>query len=218
MSLALIFNPPVRVRIVTPTGNIGDALKPPPYITDSVAKGIITLDASMNEDEEYGADLPQFPIHDGSVITDHHVNLPDVLTLTGRITDTPVQYLSAVTAGGGFGNIFGIPTRSQKAYEALRQLKEGGELFTIVTKRRVWSNVQFLSLRFVNNAQVGKRIEFTATLRQIRVVDTNPAATAALDLAASKTAYGYVPGVTPDLVTIAGALVFLTLVVKGNIS
>jgi hypothetical protein len=120
MALALIFNPPVRVRFVTPQGSLNDALKPPPYVTDSVTKGIITLDASMNEDEEYTSEVPMFPVHDGYDISDHNINSPDVLTITGRITDTPVQYLSALTAGGGFGNIFGTQSRSQKAYEALR--------------------------------------------------------------------------------------------------
>lgn len=214
MALSFLFRPPKPVRFVTPDGDLEGALVVAPKLFGSgeaVDAGIITLDASIEESHSFGADVTRFPTEEGVEITDHVTLKPRSLRITGHITDSPVQYLSALTAGGagGITTWGGSLSRSAKAYDALRWLWYNREPFDVITGLDLYRNMILTGLEIPRDAQIGQRLRFSATMDQIRIVTTDPAVSAAAEVGEILSDLGAVAASAPDATTILAAAVFV---------
>lgn len=131
----------------------------------------IPLDASISESHSFNSRVSQFPIEDGSSISDNIVNDPTGLDLNGFVTNTPVviftQNISNIidnTTGGD---------RVKTAFEALLFLRESKEVFTIVTGLKVYENMVFTSLTFPRDKTTGTtNLRFNAKVINIKFVSS----------------------------------------------
>ena len=129
----------------------------------------IPLDASISESHSFNSRVSQFPIEDGSSISDNIVNDPIGLDITGFVTNTPVilftQNISNIidnTSGGD---------RVKTAFEALLSLRESKETFTIVTGLKTYENMVFTSLTFPRDKTTGTtNLRFNAKVINIKFV------------------------------------------------
>ena len=53
--------------------------------------GSIDLDVTIREEHRFSSRVTNYPIEDGTIISDHIINEPDVIVLVGLVTDTPLS-------------------------------------------------------------------------------------------------------------------------------
>ena len=126
----------------------------------------IKLDASLSEEHSSNAQVTQYPVETGAFIGDHVIYEPVKLSITGVISNTPIQWFS-IDAG----------RRSEKAWDTLLQIQFEGEPITIITTLKTYYNMIITSLSCPRDAERGHVIEFTMTAEEVTTVETETADT-----------------------------------------
>lgn len=160
---------------------------------------LIQFDCCMNEGHGVETSPTAFPIEDGSVVGDHIIVAPTTLSLTGVITDSPINNKSqllkeAITST--FDAVLGpvgvlgataafalasanVSSRSVDAFNKLLKLAAGDPdakvptppaPFDVVTRLRRYPNMVIKSLQVPRDATTGDALVFTLQLTQMTVV------------------------------------------------
>lgn len=116
--------------------------------------GNIFIDATLSETHETSSTVTNFPIEDGSFISDYVINNPETLTISVLVTDTPLNILS------GFN-------RSITSYNELIRLQKNKELLTVVTGIKVYTNMIMTSISVPRDAQTGKSLTFNINFQKL---------------------------------------------------
>lgn len=121
----------------------------------------IVLDLSESENHQLESRVTQYPVEDGSPMTDHIQNVPDMLVLQGFVTNSPVQEL--IESG---------PRNGQTAFEALEEIHQTREPVRVFTTLKEYSSMALVSLNVPKSADTGDALRFSATFRKIRIVSS----------------------------------------------
>lgn len=114
----------------------------------------IVLDAVLTEDHTYNSRVTNYPIEKGLIISDHIINEPDVLHITGVISDTPINVLAP------FNN-------SINAFNQLVQIHNRRERITVVTGIKVYTDMVITSLNVPRNIQSGQSLTFVLDMQKV---------------------------------------------------
>ena len=133
----------------------------PTTISGNLSIGEIELDASLSESHQFDSEVTQYPVEDGSVITDHIQNRPDKLTINGFVSNTPVRLFSSVAidlvrTSGNSGR-----------FDALERIHRERVLVDIVTPLKSYTDMAMESLTVPRNAAIGDTLEFSATFIKV---------------------------------------------------
>lgn len=122
--------------------------------------GAVVLDASISETHNAMWKVTRHPIETGSVVSDHVRREPDSIIMNAEISDIEI-------------GLFAIPD-PQRSISAWRRLQEAAQadLVTVVTTLREYQNMQIESLRATRTSATGQVLAFTATLREVFIVDS----------------------------------------------
>lgn len=120
--------------------------------------GLLTVDVTIEEGHEFGAEVTNWPIEGGALITDHVRLEPRSLTITGFVSDTP---LNAV--GLSLGR-----SRAASAFFILEQMWQARIPFVVVSQLRVYRNMVIESLSVPKARE--QAIRFTCKMREIEIV------------------------------------------------
>lgn len=121
--------------------------------------GVLELDALLTESTSLRSQITEYPIEDGSVISDHISQESETLSIEGVIT--------------GAGTLFNISAGKSKliaAKEALRELHEKRELISIVTGVDVYDDFAIESCEISRNNEDGEQFSVSMELRKIKKV------------------------------------------------
>jgi len=129
----------------------------------NAAIGSIILDATVEERHDYSNTITENPIEAGGFVTDHVYENPRMLDVTGEITDSPVQFFSALN---------GVNTRRIEAKDQLVALHKAREVVTVVTGLEIYTDVIMENLSFPRNQKTGQRLQFSATFKQAKFVNS----------------------------------------------
>lgn len=121
--------------------------------------GIVTFDTMITEEHKYNARVTNYPVEDGTIVSDHILKLPDVIVLSGLVTDTPL-------------NIFASFNRSILAFQQLVNIFENRQIVQVTTGIKVYQNMAITSLDVPRNIRTGQTLTFNITLQQINFDDT----------------------------------------------
>ena len=140
------------------------------YPAESKIFGIqsIDLDATLDESHDWANDVTSNPVETGAPITDHVIERPDKLTITGLITNSP---LHGELAGQYFGGETQSP-RIQTVFEAIYSLVKKREVVVVYTRHAVYADMVIQSVNIPRSAGVGEAIEFKMELIHVRMVST----------------------------------------------
>ena len=158
------------------------------------------IDVTMTENHSFEAEATENPVEEGVVISDHIDLKPESFTITGVISDTPLAFGASVqgasTAAGAFvgktvlgplgalagvgagalaGTLVGGSNRMKNAFDHLRDLQTKRVPFTVITGLRRYTDMVVTSLTINRDGKSGRSFNFTAVLKQIRIVKSKVA-------------------------------------------
>jgi len=120
---------------------------------------IVTFDTMVSEDHRYSSRVTYFPVESGTIVSDHIINQPDVVVLSGLISDTPL-------------NILATFNRSVSAFNSLIEIHERRQIVDIVTGIKIYRNMAITSLDVPRNMKTGQTLTFNIELQRI-IFDNN---------------------------------------------
>ena len=56
--------------------------------------GTVSFDTMVTEEHRYSSRVTYYPVENGTIVSDHIINQPDVVVLSGLVTDTPLTILA----------------------------------------------------------------------------------------------------------------------------
>lgn len=121
------------------------------------------IDAIITEESGLDAEVTEYPVESGAVITDHVRNLPGTLELEFVVSDTPIGEAASARPADVVPS-----TEARQKLEALRATRQP---FAVITPRRTYASMVFTSLRFPLDGTTGDALRATATLKEIQIVD-----------------------------------------------
>lgn len=120
------------------------------------------IDATTNEDHDTDADVTQYPIEDGSDVVDNVHVKPRNLTLQCIVSDTPLAPMDTIRTPGS------IP--SHDAYNRMDAIMQAKQPITVITRRRVYTQMFMSKLSAPDNADIGDSLQFTVSFVQGKIL------------------------------------------------
>lgn len=150
-------------------GLIYDPRKSPTSITND----IITIDLDVMSDEvhEWGNDVTENPVELGAPVADHIQEKAKKLTITGMITDTPIDpAVIGQFAGSIDGGLFSA--RLQTHFDFLDSLSKLRATLIVYTRYKVYTDMALVSCNISRSTGLGEALPFTLQFIHIRLVQT----------------------------------------------
>ncbi len=121
----------------------------------------------MAEQHQADVEVTEHPVEKGANIADHIRPKPEMITIDGVITDTPIPAPETPIA----------LRRDKKgaaadAHAVLLRLKNSGELVTVVTALRTYQNMALKALSIPRDAKQGEVLRFSAAFVNVSQVET----------------------------------------------
>jgi hypothetical protein len=129
-----------------------------------IIDGITTveIDVRVSESHSFSSKTTDYPVEDGSILSDHVLVNPFSIGMTGIVSNTPIPTTGAVIPTTGNGE-----RRSDTAYENL--VKASREKKSVVYNSTLASYSGILTeLSFPKDSTTGESIQFSATFKEIR--------------------------------------------------
>jgi len=114
----------------------------------------IELDVTMRENHNYSSRVTNYPIEDGSTLSDHIINEPTTLNLEGIVTDSPLA-------------IFPTFNRSVKAFNQLVDLHRKRVVIKVVSGIKVYEKMVITSLDVPREVLTGQSLRFNIQLQEV---------------------------------------------------
>ncbi|WP_158782503.1 phage baseplate protein [Pantoea sp. BAV 3049] len=131
--------------------------------------GNLEFDSIDSETHDWQRDVTQNPVENGSPVADHIIERPRNLTVTGMISNTPVNGSNIFNS---LVNGFNEEDAVAKAFSTLDALYKSKSLVTIYTRYAVYENMVITSINIPRTPDVGDAIVFTIQATQVRMVST----------------------------------------------
>lgn len=121
--------------------------------------GTVLLDAVLSEEHNFRARVTNYPIENGTFVSDHVIKDPFTLTISGIVSDTPL-------------NIFTLGFRSDAAFQRLIDIYERRERISVVTGIRTYVDMIITSLNVPRDLSTGQSLTFNIELQKV-ILDTS---------------------------------------------
>lgn len=116
--------------------------------------GVVTFDTMVQEEHKFSSRVTYFPVERGTIVSDHIINQPDVVVLSGLVSDTPLT-------------IFAPFNRSIAAFNALLEIHRRREIIDVVTGIKLYRNMAITSLDVPRTVKTGQTLTFNIELQRI---------------------------------------------------
>ena len=157
---------------------------------------LLEIDATISEDHKASAQATTHEIEDGSDISDHIVKKGITLSLTGIISDDPINIYSTMlgTASGITGSLIGgksgaIATGvigkiggsvmqnlqgkpSKSAHDIMLQIYEEGLICSVITGLATYTNLILEDYSAPRTEETQRSLKFTAKFRQVVIANS----------------------------------------------
>lgn len=155
---------------------MADSIKTPLNSTPGKI-GDLVLDCLLQEEEKLSNTVTKFPVEDGSSSNDHVIIEPDILTITGFITNAPIRaHAGTVDARArvtkkGEDQLVGTDINfADLAIAYLREIRKSKKVVTVTTRRGTWENMLVEDFSRIKSKDTGDALIFTVRLSQFQSV------------------------------------------------
>lgn len=134
--------------------------------------GSVEFDATIAENHDYSSTITQFPVENGGVISDHIFKQPirltlEVLASDSPLTNSPNPFVVAANNVSTFFSFNSSSTRSNAIYEDLLRLYENRQIFTVVSRLRLYKNMAITSISIPVDSGTGQGLRFRIEMMQV---------------------------------------------------
>ncbi len=136
----------------------------------------ITIDAVVSESHSYSSEITEHNVETGADITDHSIMKPFKLSLSGVISDNPLDYSLADPLGlrasvfNQFDPTYTAPSKS--AYLFFRDALDETALLTIYTGLEIYEDMLLESFDCPRSKTTAHSLKFSATFKQVTFVQS----------------------------------------------
>lgn len=150
-----------------------NAISPVP-MANPAKIGDLTLDALIEESEEKANTVTQFPVEDGSQISDHVIKRPDVLVIRGVVTNAPIRSHGGPSDAQAratipvLDHVVGTTINyAELALAYLRELVSLKKTVDVVTRRGRFANMQVTKFSRTKTKETGDALVFTVEMIEV---------------------------------------------------
>jgi len=122
----------------------------------------LELDLSIAERHIYSSDVTENPVENGGMVSDHIINRPVLVHMTGFVTNTPNSLLK-------IAKTFTTPTLD--AFDALKKIHEDALPVDIVTNLTLYESVAITELVFPQDRENVNSMTIDITFKTINIVN-----------------------------------------------
>ena len=126
--------------------------------------GDMTFDATFSEEHSSELSVTENPIETGALVSDHAFMKPLKVKVVAGVSD-----ILTPTGNPEYGEGAG---RAQTAFEMLCELQKSAEPFDVQTGLKVYENMVCESIQTAQDSQSASILYFTASLREVLIVET----------------------------------------------
>lgn len=123
--------------------------------------GVVSFDAFVNETHTSSSKSVDYPLEDGSSISDHIVVDPQTLRVTAFKSSLGISLLDPRQ-----------PNEHIVAFEDLWNIVKNKQLVTVVSGLKVYTNMQITNISTSREARNGNSLTFDVDLKELRYVNT----------------------------------------------
>ena len=123
------------------------------------ADGGVQFDCSLSESHARESVVTEFPVERGASISDHVRTGPSTVTINGIVGAEPI--------GSSIGQPESVD-RVQRAYEEILRMQDAGQVTTVYTSLKTYSDMVIRSTVVPRDAANGRILNMTITMKQIR--------------------------------------------------
>lgn len=139
--------------------------------------GDLVLDCLLQEEEKLSNTVTKFPVESGGSSNDHVIIEPDVLTITGFVTNAPIRAHSGTIDGKarvtkkGEDQLIGTDINfAELALAYLREIRKSKKVVTVTTRRGTWENMIVEEFSRVKSKDTGDALAFVIRFVQFNQV------------------------------------------------
>jgi len=157
--------PFISILVTEPIGGIEDV------ITE------IPIDVRLATTHSFSAEVTEYPVEEGAIITDHVHLKPDTLSIEGFVSDSPVNVVPNVMPSlKGDSDTPDRYTRSQDAFDILQIVFRERTPLTVVDRFQTYEDMIIERLEIPQSPDRSTSLWFTMNLKKISTVETLTAA------------------------------------------
>lgn len=135
--------------------------------------GELNLDACIDETHTFSSTITQFPIENGSNVSDHIFNSPDKLSIHGIVSDYPLpERINGNKAD--YQRVNGNVNYSiaQDTLDYLLKIRSDKKLVTVITLLKRYSQMAIKDIKIPRNAKIGGALELTIDFEQFTTAES----------------------------------------------
>lgn len=152
--------------------------------TVTIMIGTYVIDASITESHVYESQVTEFPVEQGSAISDNIRPKPIMVTIEGIVSDTPIgkmidqrnaehgdsAFLPTTDAATAKARGDAQSAPSTDALAAMLAIRDARQPVPITTSLANFENMVLINLEVPRDVTTGSALRFTATFQQITIV------------------------------------------------
>jgi len=152
--------------------------------TVAIMIGTYVIDASITESHVYESQVTEFPVEQGSAISDNIRPKPIMVTIEGIVSDTPIgkmidqrnaehgdsAFLPTTDAATAKARGDAQSAPSTDALAAMLAIRDARQPVSITTSLANFENMALINLEVPRDVTTGSALRFTATFQQITIV------------------------------------------------
>ena len=120
----------------------------------------LEFDALMNEDQTFGATVPEYTVEEGFTISDSIILTPETLSMTLFVTDTPVTW----------ANRHGVRVgRTKDVVQQLMEIYYARTPVTIITTDATYVNMAIGNIGLSKKSELGTAREIPISFKKINI-------------------------------------------------
>jgi hypothetical protein len=128
------------------------------------------MDLAISEAHGFEASVTEHPVERGADMVDHVRARPIEIELECVVSDTPIGAIATDPTRQAEGQDAPLP--SEDAYARLQAIRDARQPVTIETSLGTWTSMALVMLSVPRSRETTGGLFFTATFRQVRVVET----------------------------------------------
>lgn len=141
----------------------------PPKRPSPITIGDYTIDASLTETHTFESEVTEFPVEQGSAISDNIRPKPIVVVIEGIVSDTPIGKIADLrNSEGDAGGLDYLPSIDALSY--LMLVRDNRQPVPITSSLKRFENMVLTNLEVPRDAKTGAALRFTATFQQVTIV------------------------------------------------